>query len=178
MARLVVDKTDQMSIRGLSSIRRPARRSAISTTTKSLTTVRFKRLSKDQSRWRFNRQAIAFFGPKFWRPPRPQGQSSCQRDTLLLSSGEFARPHVQIIAKPDKVCDVGDVPPAFSGPDTLGREVQTRCCRQRSYGAKAQGPGTPSRCRATAAPSEFAEPSKRPFRQYESRRHRAQPARR
>jgi hypothetical protein len=42
--------------------------------------------------------------------PRLQGESSCQRYTLLLSSGKFARPHVQIIAKPDKVGDVADAP--------------------------------------------------------------------
>jgi hypothetical protein len=45
---------------------------------------------------------------------RLEGESSCQRNALLLSAGKFARPHLQIIAETDKIGDVVDAPSAFS----------------------------------------------------------------
>ena len=82
---------------------------------------------------------------------RLQRERSCQRDTLLLSARKFPRPDVQIVAKPDEVCDVVNTPVGILPPELDEREVQTRYFRQRSCAAKAQGLETPCRRRATAA---------------------------
>jgi hypothetical protein len=50
---------------------------------------------------------------------RLQGESASERDALLLAAGELARPDIQIVAKPDEVCDVPDAPLAIFDRDSL-----------------------------------------------------------
>ena len=49
---------------------------------------------------------------------RLRRERSRQRDTLLLSARKFPRPDLQIVAKPDKVCDVANTPVAFYRRDS------------------------------------------------------------
>jgi hypothetical protein len=56
---------------------------------------------------------------------RLQRERSCERDTLLLAAGKFARPSVQMISKPDKASDVADAALALFDRDTLS--AKSKC---------------------------------------------------
>ena len=53
---------------------------------------------------------------------RLRRERSRQRDTLLLSARKFPRPDIQIVAKPDEVCDAVNTPVAFYRRDSTSAQ--------------------------------------------------------